>query len=110
MNKEDLKQISDLLDEKLEQKLEPIKRDIGGLKQTQEKIIIKLLDHDEEFRRIRGEIAEHNREVLDIIEPVMADLQIKRDEQVAHSGSHQRIDDELAGHDSRISVLEKVVV
>ena len=143
MTKEDFKQFSDLLEEKLDQKLEPIKQDINGLKKGQAKLekkieteieslaintqngfeelennikkemFIQKLELESKVEQIGEEAVKHKREIINIVEPVMSELEDIRRAQILNIGAHDDIKDDhnklatkVNNHEIRIKVLE----
>ena len=143
MTNEDMQQFSDLLEEKLDQKLEPIKQDINGLKKGQAKLeksvsnlekdvsslkqgqvrlekkieteieslaistqngfeelennikkemFIQKLELESKVEQIGEEALKHKQEIINIVEPVMSELEDIRGEQTANIRLHDRIE------------------
>lgn len=61
-------------------------------------------DFKEEFN---SKITEFKSEILDSVDAVMGEIKAVRENQEAHNFSHERIDDDLDDHETRIGKLEK---
>ena len=117
-----------MLDQKFKQELAPINQRLSNLEQGQPKLEQsisnleqgqsklssqveylhnKLLDHDEEFKKIRKEAQTYRDEILNSNDRVIIELQMMRSEQIAHLGSHDRMDEALKNHELRIIKLEQ---
>ncbi|MDO8486985.1 MAG: hypothetical protein Q7S45_01675 [Candidatus Curtissbacteria bacterium] len=93
-----IKEIEEVLDKKLDQKLEPIKK-------TLDEHSKKLNEHDGQFRSIKKTLDEHSQR-LESIFPDMVDVQKKTDILPdiydIVKGTKEKVDD----HEERLGVLE----
>lgn len=60
--------------------------------------------------RFDNKLTTFKSEILDAVDGVMGEIKKVRENQEAHNFSHERIDDELEGHETRIGNLEKTSV
>lgn len=67
----------------------------------------------EQFDNIRREVQSYNKEIADFkngvydkMDAVYKEVLAVRDEQTAHAGSHERVDEELKNHATRLKNLE----
>lgn len=93
------------------------------------KVHIKLDGHDKEFAKLNTRLEdqsielvklnakldeqnekfvtkEDNHRVLNLVDEVLGEVKAMRQEQAMHTGSHQRMDEELDSYDKRIKKLE----
>ena len=95
--------MDDKLKKYLDQKFKSMDQRFEGLLEAFTKEVWRL---DKKIDLYRAEIVEFKNGVYDKMDEVYKEVLDMRTEQAMHTGSHQRIDDELAEHDKRIKKLE----
>lgn len=111
----------------LEKNVSTLKEDVSNLKEDvstlkegqkklengQEKLINKFFNLEDQIKTSNEEMKKYRNEMVGIMENIMSELQVKREEQTAHVGSHERIDsdhielkEQVQSHEIRIKVLE----
>lgn len=78
-----------------------LKTDLAVLKTDLEDLKQDLDERIESFRK------EVKNDVLTFKDQILTELKVIRENQEAHLGSHQRIEETIEGHEERITTLEQ---
>lgn len=86
-----------------------VKKKVNKTESTQDRIIKKLLDHDEQFNLIRKEMKEMKGDILTVLDQILVIVKRVDQERVFTFAAVQRIQSELEHQQKEIKKIKQVL-